>query len=123
MILDYKHVHIPRYFSGILERVFTRNLATLEVECFTSCRQFRHADDDRLPMHELEEVYCLRTTMPSMSGLRRARAFFHDLPNRSFNANAQQRVSFVTRENIERSFMVLREGHQLDRTELQHVQV
>jgi len=75
------------------------------------------------------EVHCLRTTMPSMSRLRKARAFFHDLPGRSgfgvpSGAPASQaRVSFVTRENVERSFMVLREGHQLDRSDLQHVQV
>jgi len=75
------------------------------------------------------EVHCLRKTMPSMSRLRKARAFFHDLPGRSgFGVPsgapaAQARVSFVTRENVERSFMVLREGHQLDRSDLQHVQV
>jgi len=75
------------------------------------------------------EVHCLRTTMPSMSRLRKARAFFHDLPGRSGFGVAsgapasQARVSFVTRENVERSFMVLREGHQLDRSDLQHVQV
>jgi len=76
------------------------------------------------------EVHCLRAPLPSMSGLRKARAFFHDLPGRSgFGGSgsgtpaSQARVSFVTRENVERSFMVLREGHQLDRTELQHVQV
>jgi len=77
------------------------------------------------------EVHCLRTTMPSMSRLRKARAFFHDLPGRSGFGGAptsgapasQARVSFVTRENVERSFMVLREGHQLDRSDLQHVQV
>jgi len=67
------------------------------------------------------EVHCLKTTIPSMSGLRKARAFFHDLPSRSLSATGQ-RVSFVTRENVERSFLVLREGHSLDRTELQHVQ-
>lgn len=72
-------------------------------------------------MHEQEEVHCLKTPIPSISGLRKARAFFHDLPSRSFSATGQ-RVSFVTRENVERSFMFLREGHQLDRTELQHVQ-
>lgn len=77
------------------------------------------------------EVHCLRTTMASMSRLRKARAFFHDLPGRSgfgvpISSGApasQARVSFVTRENVERSFMVLREGHQLDRSDLQHVQV
>ena len=76
------------------------------------------------------EVHCLRAPLPSINGLRRARAFFHDLPGRSgFGSSASgtpasmARVSFVTRENVERSFIMLREGHQLDRTELQHVQV
>lgn len=60
----------------------------------------------------------MKTAIPGISGLRKA--FFHD---RSLLSTAShQRVSFVTRENIERSFMLIREGHQLDRTELQHVQ-
>ncbi|ELU00353.1 hypothetical protein CAPTEDRAFT_217743 [Capitella teleta] len=58
-----------------------------------------------------------------MSRLRKARAFFHDLPNRSFSTSTSlQRVSYVTKENIERSFMVLREGIQLDRDDLQYIQ-
>ncbi len=57
-----------------------------------------------------------------MSRLRKARAFFHDLPSRSFSATPQ-RVSYVTRENCERIFQVLREGQLLDRTELQSIQI
>ena len=56
-----------------------------------------------------------------MSRLRKARAFFHDLPSRSFSATSN-RVSYVTKENCERIFLVLREGHQLDRNDLQYIQ-
>ena len=67
-------------------------------------------------MQEQEDIRCLKTTIPSISGLRKA--FFHD---RNFSASGT-RMSFVTKENVERSFMIIREGHQLDRSELQHVQ-
>jgi ankyrin repeat protein len=59
----------------------------------------------------------------TMSRLRKARAFFHDLPNRSFSASggAPPRVTDLTRENCERIFQILRDTP-LELSELQYIQ-
>ena len=56
-----------------------------------------------------------------MGKLRKARAFFQDLPSRSFSA-ATGRSLDIVRDHCERIFMLLREGMMLDRNDLQFIQ-